>query len=209
MRKLTILSVVFAVGLLAAGSFLSVTTSGQKSKFKRSNQPVPNRYIVVLDEDQIGRSAEGPQVESEAQYLSAVYGGSVRGVYFNTIKGYAAAMSPFEAEALSRDARVKYVEEDTEISVSAIQGDAPWNLDRVDQRNLPFSTTYEYSQTGAGAHVYILDTGIRITHQEFGGRASVAFDALNDGQNGIDCNGHGTHVAATLALGTTPSSASA
>src|SRR5215204_2037719 len=198
MRKLTILSLVFAAGLIAAGSFLSLPTSGQKFKFRRSSQPIYNQYIVVLDEEVVGRSAEGPQIETEAQYLSSVYGGTVRGVYSSALKGYASTMSAGEAEALSRDERVLFVEEDSEISVSATQTDAPWNLDRVDQRNMPLDTTYGYTQTGAGAHVYILDTGIRITHQEFGGRANVVFDALADGQNGIDCNGHGTHVAGTV-----------
>jgi subtilisin family serine protease len=108
-------------------------------------------------------------------------------------------MLPEQAEALSLDDRVQFVEEDSAMYAATTETNAPWNLDRVDQRNLPLNTTFDYTQSGAGAHVYILDTGIRITHQEFGGRASVAFDALNDGQNGIDCNGHGTHVAGTAA----------
>ena len=198
MRKLTILSLVFAASLFAAGSFLSIPTSGQKSKLNRSNQPIPNQYIVVLNDDFVGRSAEGAQVEAEAQFLSSVYGGAVRSVYSNALKGYSATMSPLEAEALSRNERVLFVEEDSVISVSATQVNAPWNLDRVDQRNLPFDTSYQYTQTGTGAHVYIVDTGIRISHQEFGGRANVVFDALSDGQNGLDCNGHGTHVAGTV-----------
>jgi len=108
-------------------------------------------------------------------------------------------MSALDAQALSRDDRVLFVEEDGAMYAAATQPNAPWNLDRVDQRNLPLNTNFEYSQAGAGAHIYILDTGIWITHQEFGGRASVVYDALNDGQNGIDCNGHGTHVAGTAA----------
>jgi subtilisin family serine protease len=198
MRKLTILSLVFAVGLIAAGSLLSVKTSGQKFKFRRSNQPIAGKYIVVLNDETVGRTAEAPVVEAEAQFLSSVYGGVVTGVYANALKGYSAAMSAKEAELLSRDDRVLFVEEDSEISISATQTNAPWNLDRIDQRALPLNGNYDYSQTGSGANVYILDTGIRITHQEFGGRASVAFDALGDGQNGLDCNGHGTHVAGTV-----------
>lgn len=196
MRKLTILSLVFAVGLFAAGSFLSVQTSGHKrSKLYRSSTPVAGRYIVVLNEDQVGPFAEGPQIEAEAQFLSYVYGGSVHGVYSSALKGYSAEMSPREAEALSLDDRVLFVEEDTEIGVAATQTNAPWNLDRSDQRAMPLNTNYEYSQTGSGAHVYILDTGIRTSHQQFGGRASVSLDVIGDGQNGQDCNGHGTHVA--------------
>jgi len=198
MRKLIILSLLFAVGLIAAGSLLSVRTSGQKYKFRRSNQPIAGKYIVVLDEEQVGHEAEGPVIEAEALYLSSVYGGVVNGVYSSALKGYSTSMSAKEAEMLSQDERVLFVEEDSVISVTATQTNAPWNLDRVDQRPLPWNGVYEYTNTGAGAHVYILDTGIRISHQEFGGRASVARDVLTDGQNGLDCNGHGTHVAGTV-----------
>ncbi|HEX6127224.1 MAG TPA: S8 family serine peptidase [Pyrinomonadaceae bacterium] len=199
MRKLIFLSLAFAVSLMTAGSFLTVQTSGQKYKLRRSNQAIANKYIVVLNEDAVGRSAEGPVVEAEAQFLSSVYGGSVRGVYANALKGYAADMTPEQAETLSRDERVQFVEEDSMISVSATQTGAPWHLDRVDQRSMPMDTNFSYTNAGAGSHIYILDTGIRVSHQEFGGRASVAYDALDDGQNGLDCNGHGTHVAGIAA----------
>ncbi len=198
MRKFIIISLLCGIGLFASASFFNVATARQDSKFKRSSKPIANQYIVVLNEDHVGRSAETTVVEAEAYFLSSVYGGSVRDVYSTAIKGYAAMMSPAEAEALSRSERVAFVEEDAEISVSSTQVNAPWNLDRVDQRSLPLDTSYQYSQDGAGAHVYILDTGIRISHQDFGGRANVVFDALNDGQNGLDCNGHGTHVAGTV-----------
>ena len=199
MRKLTFLSLVFAAGLIAAGSFLSLPTAGHKrAKFVRSSHPVPNRYIVVLNDDQVGEFAEGPQIEAEAQFLSFQYGGSVERVYSNALKGFSAQMSPVEAEALSFDDRVLFVEEDTTIGISASQTNAPWNLDRADQRGLPLDGNFDYSNNGAGAHVYILDTGIRTSHQEFGGRASVSLDVIGDGQNGQDCNGHGTHVAGTV-----------
>lgn len=195
MKKLTVLFLAFAVTVLTAGMFLPVKTSGQKSKFYRSNQPIPNQYIVVLNEDFVGRFASDVEVGTEAQFLTSLYGGNVRRIYSNAVKGYSATMSALEAEDLSRNDRVLFVEEDSIISVSSTQPNAGWNLDRIDQRNLPLDSNYSYTQDGLGAHVYIIDTGIRITHQEFGGRASVAFDALNDGQNGLDCNGHGTHVA--------------
>ena len=192
------LSLALAVSLLGIGTFLPIKTSGhsdQRSKFRRSNQPIPNQYIVVLSSNALSSSVERSEVEAQAQGLSSTYGGEVRGVYSSALQGYSVTMSERQAEALSRDENVEFVEEDSVVSVSTTQSNAGWNLDRIDQRNLPLDTTYSYSQTGAGAHVYIIDTGIRVTHQDFGGRATVAFDALNDGQNGIDCNGHGTHVA--------------
>ena len=78
------------------------------------------------------------------------------------------------------------------------QTGATWGLDRIDQHALPLSGSYLYERTGTGVTAYIIDTGILPTHQEFGGRASVGADFVGDGQNGIDCNGHGTHVAGTI-----------
>jgi subtilisin family serine protease len=102
-------------------------------------------------------------------------------------------MSEKEAEALSQDFRVKFVEEDGMMYATATQTNPPWGLDRIDQRNRPLSASYTYNFTGAGVRVYVIDTGILTTHTQFGGRASNVFDAL--GGNGADCNGHGTHVS--------------
>jgi len=71
-------------------------------------------------------------------------------------------------------------------------------LDRIDQQLLPLNNTYNYNNDGSGVSAYVIDTGIRITHTEFGGRATHGFDAVNDGYNGNDCHGHGTHVAGTI-----------
>ncbi|MEP6713859.1 MAG: S8 family serine peptidase, partial [Ferruginibacter sp.] len=179
MRKLTILSLAFAAALLVVGTFLPVKTSGQKTKLYRSNQPISDQYIVVLNEDYIGRNAVGVEVDAEAQFLSSLYGGTIRNVFADAIKGYSVTMSAAEAEALSRNERVQFVEEDSIVTIAETQTNAGWNLDRIDQRSLPMDTTYSYTGTGAGAHVYVVDTGIRTTHQEFGGRADVVFDAIN------------------------------
>jgi subtilisin family serine protease len=196
MKKITILSLALAAGLMAVGTFLPVKTSGQKTKFYTSSRPIQNQYIVVLNEDAVGRAATGIEVETEAQRLRADYGGELGKIYSSALKGYSVTLSAYQAEILSRDDRVQFVEEDSEVSVAATQTNAGWNLDRIDQRNLPMDTNYTYTGTGAGAHVYVVDTGIRTTHQEFGGRANVVFDTINDGQQ--DCNGHGTHVAGTV-----------
>jgi aqualysin 1 len=76
------------------------------------------------------------------------------------------------------------------------QSNPPWGLDRIGQRNLPLNAGYSYTTTGAGVNVYVIDTGIRRTHAQFGGRAFAGFDAF--GGNTNDCNGHGTHVAGTI-----------
>jgi subtilisin family serine protease len=99
---------------------------------------------------------------------------------------------------LLRDARVERVEPDGVVTTQAVtQSSAPWGLDRTDQVSLPLSTTYVYGSTGANVNAYIIDTGIRFDHQDFGGRAISGVDKV-DGGTADDCNGHGTHVAGTV-----------
>jgi subtilisin family serine protease len=105
-------------------------------------------------------------------------------------------MSEEEALALSQDPDVRFVEEDSIVEAWVTQTNATWGLDRIDQRDRPLNGTYVYTTTGSGVNAYIIDTGIRRTHGQFGGRAFAGFDAF--GGSTTDCNGHGTHVAGTV-----------
>ena len=123
--------------------------------------------------------------------------------YAYALRGFAAELTPRGAAALQAHVDVALVEPDAIVTISGTQTGATWGLDRIDQASLPLNTTYTYNATGAGVNAYIIDTGIRTTHSEFGGRASGVFTSIADGNGANDCNGHGTHVAGTVGGATT------
>jgi subtilisin family serine protease len=172
-------------------------TGGQeRAKLHRqAERAIPNQYIVVLDQD-----ADGDVVGTarKAEALLSARGRAANQIWAHALKGFSVEMTEEEALALADDPDVAYVEEDAVMEINVTQTGATWGLDRIDQRSRPLSGTYSYTTTGAGVNVYVIDTGIRRTHSDFGGRASVAFDVIGDGRNGNDCNGHGTHVAGTI-----------
>jgi len=160
------------------------------------SEPIPGQYIVVLHEDAVS-------VKSDAAIRSiatSMLGKSadLQYTYTTALQGFTAAgVSEKQAETLSSDSRVKFVEQDRTVHAYATQSGATWGLDRVDARS-GTDGDYNYTATGAGVNAYIIDTGILPTHNDFGSRASTFYDAFNDGQNGVDCDGHGTHVAGTV-----------
>jgi subtilisin family serine protease len=146
---------------------------------------IPGSYVVVLNEDADPRS------------VAAVAGVTPRYVYTAALTGFAAELNAGQLNALQHNPNVDYIEQNARVQASATQSNAPWGLDRIDQRALPLNGTYTYTPTGAGVNVYIIDTGIRFSHADFGGRAVSGYDAV-DGGSADDCNGHGTHVAGTV-----------
>ena len=172
---------------------------GDSEKFLRMGKDaIAGQYIVVLDIDSAGKSGDLFTSAQTAGELTGAYGGVATNFYAYAINGFSVQMSEGEALKLSSDPRVKFVEEDSIMSATVTQNNPPWGLDRIGQRDLPLNHVYSYTTTGSGVNVYIVDTGIRRTHTQFGGRAFVGFDSVGDGQNTNDCNGHGTHVSGTV-----------
>ncbi len=161
-------------------------------KFRRSANRVESEYIVALKADAYRDARE------VAHELAKTHKGQVGRVYRHALRGFMARMSEADAKALAADSRVLYVEENARVQLTGVQTGATWGLDRVDQVDLPLDQTYTYNTAGAGVNAYIIDTGIRITHADFGGRAFHGFNAIADSNGSNDCNGHGTHVAATV-----------
>ncbi|HET7373484.1 MAG TPA: S8 family serine peptidase, partial [Gemmatimonadaceae bacterium] len=154
---------------------------------------MPDQFIVVFRPDVT-------DVADLAQQLAAAQGASIRFVYENALKGFAAQMSQAAADALARNPLVNYVEQDqvvNAITTETLSGGSPWGIDRIDTRS-GLDSAYNYSLTGAGVTAYIIDTGILTSHTEFGGRASGGYTAISDGNGTNDCNGHGTHVSGTV-----------
>lgn len=156
---------------------------------------IPGRYIVVF-------KAGTPAAEVSAAAENARgRGGQVDFVYESALSGFAGSFPEQAIFGLSHNPNVEYIEADQVVTLDATQSPATWGLDRIDQRNLPLSNSYTYNFTGAGVTAYIIDTGIRFSHNEFGGRAISGYDSV-DGGSADDCNGHGTHVAGTVGGGT-------
>lgn len=156
----------------------------------------PDRYIVVVGSgparaDARARSA----LRSVVGDVEAVAGQAVTRTFEAALTGFVAELDPAAAAALASDPRVEFVERDLPVSALATQSGAPWGLDRIDQRT-GTDGAFTYSTTASGVTAYVIDTGIRTGHADFGGRATNGFDAF--GGDGEDCNGHGTHVAGTV-----------
>lgn len=151
---------------------------------------VKGRYIVVMKDDVSLRSTRS------ARQVAVSRGATVQYDYRSTIRGFAARLPDRAVRALRRDPRVAYIEADRRVSIDGDQSGATWGLDRIDQRNLPLSSSYHYDTTGSGVKAYIIDTGVLTTHNQFTGRTATGYSAI--GGTPTDCNGHGTHVAGTV-----------
>ncbi len=177
-----------AVAAMAAcsdtGTQAAATISEAAPLHSASANRIEGSYIVVVK--------EGANPAS----VAAIAGVTPEFVYDAAVNGFAATLNEGQLNALRHNAAVEYVEEDQVMTIDATQSGATWGIDRTDQRNRPLSGTYTYNATASNVTAYVIDTGVRPSHNQFGGRAQSVYNSA--GGSNDDCNGHGTHVAGTI-----------
>ena len=199
MRPFAFLTFV-AVGLAACQDASSPSAptdqpAPEVSAKAQKGELIPGQYVVVFRRDV-------RDVKSVAKALAGKHGGKLKRTYEAALKGMAIELPDSAAAALRQDPAVEFVEQNQVVRLAAdpiVQPGATGGLDRIDQRFLPLSGSYSYSADAANVRVYILDTGINFSHTDFGGRAVLGTDvSWFTTPDGVDCNGHGTHVAGTI-----------
>ncbi|WP_158549220.1 S8 family serine peptidase [Lysobacter silvisoli] len=182
-----------ATGLVA---LLPLAAMAQTTKAPLLNEHAPKRipgqYIVVFKQGVAGKSVQASQDRMRA------LGGKIGYTYNTALRGFSAALSDNAVARLRENPEVAYIEVDQVGDLNVVQNNPPAGLDRTSERLLPLDLRYTYSETGNNVHVYVIDTGIRPTHNEMVGRVSGGTNTMNLAAGTGDCHGHGTHVAGTI-----------
>jgi Subtilase family/Proprotein convertase P-domain/Peptidase inhibitor I9 len=193
-RPLALAGLMAAIVLIVAAQVTPATASGGNIRHERSAKAIPGEYVVVLDDAELNKR----QPDTVISFLARGHQATVRYRYLNAFRGFAAEMSRAQALRLSKNPAVSYVQQNQAVALADVQSDPPWGLNRIDQRDLPLNSSFRYDVTASNVRAYIIDSGIRTTHADFGGRAVWGINTTGDGKD-TDCNGHGTHVAGTVA----------
>ncbi|MGV9692052.1 S8 family peptidase [Streptomyces sp. NPDC003444] len=199
-RKFRIIAVTTAIAAaagvtVAAGPFAGAAPTPAEGTVYGlgAENAVAGSYVVLLDEktDKAGKTE-----------LAKEYGGTLRRSYDSQVNGFSVnSLTETEAKRLAADPSVAKVVQNRTFSINETQENPPsWGLDRVDQADTAGDQKYTYPDAaGEGVTAYVIDTGVRVSHGDFGGRASDGFDAIDNDNTAQDGNGHGTHVAGTIA----------
>ncbi|MEM1081851.1 MAG: S8 family serine peptidase, partial [Pseudomonadota bacterium] len=176
--KLNKSTCLFTLSALLAASLSLPVSAGDLITAK---QPIDGRYIVVLNDDSAKLANEAsaqPSVRDVASAMSKQHAFKVERAFSYALKGFVVEADEAALVKLLLDPRVAFVEEDGLVSINqTTQTNATWGLDRIDQRDRPLNGTYVYSTTAANVNAYIVDTGVRPTHNDLAGRVAAGFTA--------------------------------
>ncbi|MFD3930293.1 S8 family serine peptidase [Streptomyces sp. NPDC058614] len=194
-RLAAIASAALVLGVVSALPANAAPERVGQIQYAGAANAVADSYIVTLKAD----AAKAGSTEGKA--LAKEYGATIERTYKKALNGYAVEATAAEAKRFAADPAVASVVQNRTFHITATQPSPPsWGLDRIDQKTLPLNSSYTYPDSaGTGVTAYIIDTGVRITHSDFGGRASYGYDAVDNDNTAQDGNGHGTHVAGTVA----------
>lgn len=204
LMKATVLAAVLG------GSVLSPAWAADDNNTPAMGEIIQNQYIVTLAPnitEQLGLTSLTTAIQT---LLAGIGGGEVLYTYDHALLGMTVRLTNLQASLLGILPGVISVEPDRMVTTVAVQSNATWGLDRVDQPALPLDSSFQYPDNGGrDVNIYVVDTGVRTTHQEFTGRALPGRNFVSSGgflfggsvnpDDYEDCNGHGTHVAGTAA----------
>ena len=175
------------ISSLALAVFLLLSISGVAGAAPRSASAagaIPGQYIVVFN-DTLSNPGDAASDMARQHGLGLLY------KYSYAIKGFAATIPAARLEAVKSDPRVQFVSENREVSIGAQT--LPTGVDRIDAEQ-----TATHTNKGTGVNVAVIDTGIDLTHPDL--QANIAGGKnCSTGKSYADGNGHGSHVAGTIA----------